>query len=187
MEKAFNIKDRINLFEIKKKQIVFNKEPKEFIISKKTMPAKVNKVFKENGNGNDKEKAINNPIRKTVSEEIEHFLFEKPAFPCLLISKDDNGKIEMNMNALNDIEINKIKIRKEDSFEMIKRKNIKNIQMIDYSNFQFDISVIHNKANFQKEIKNTLTTSEKNSLIIGKYKLYSFNISELIFPLNHIL
>jgi len=40
---------------------------------------------------------------KTISEELQTFINEKPIFPCLLISKDDNGKIETNMIYLNNI------------------------------------------------------------------------------------
>ena len=66
-----------------------------------------------------------------INKELQHFLEEKPVFPCLLISKEDNGKIEMNMNCLNDIDINKIKIIKEDSFELSKREDVKDYHLID--------------------------------------------------------
>ena len=113
-----------------------------------------------------------------INKELQHFLEEKPVFPCLLISKEDNGKIEMNMNCLNDIDINKIKIIKEDSFELSKREDVKDYQMIDFSNFQFDISVLHNSLNFEKKTKDIKINSGKSNLLLGKYKLYSFNIYE---------
>ena len=113
-----------------------------------------------------------------INKELQHFLEEKPVFPCLLISKEDNGKIEMNMNCLNDIDINKIKIIKEDSFELSKREDVKDYQMIDFSNFQFDISVVHNSLNFEKKTKDIKINSGKSNLLLGKYKLYSFNIYE---------
>ena len=106
------------------------------------------------------------------------FYSRKACFPCLLISKDDNGKIEMNMNCLKDIDIDNIKIIKEEGFEMTKRKDMYDYQVIDFSNFQFDISVLHNNINFSAKAKNMEKTTEKNNLLIGKYKLYSFNINE---------
>ena len=123
-----------------------------------------------------------------INKELQHFLEEKPVFPCLLISKEDNGKIEMNMNCLNDIDINKIKIIKEDSFELSKREDVKDYQMIDFSNFQFDISVVHNSLNFEKKTKDIKINSGKSNLLLGKYKLYSFNIYEgdLSFKSNFI-
>ena len=123
-------------------------------------------------------KGTKNPKKKTIFGEILHFIKEKPVFPCLLISKDDNGKIEMNMNGLKDIDIDNIKIIKEEGFEMTKRKDMYDYQVIDFSNFQFDISVLHNNVNFSSKAKNIEKESVKNHLLIGKYKLYSFNINE---------
>ena len=59
-------------------------------------------------------------MKRTIIEELQTFIKEKSVFPCLLISKDDNGKIETNMICLNDIDIDKIKVIKEDCFEIIK-------------------------------------------------------------------
>ena len=123
-------------------------------------------------------KGTKNPKKKTIFGEILHFIKEKPVFPCLLISKDDNGKIEMNMNGLKEIDIDNIKIIKEEGFEMTKRKDMYDYQVIDFSNFQFDISVLHNNVNFSSKTKNIEKVSAKNHLLIGKYKLYSFNINE---------
>ena len=123
-------------------------------------------------------KETKNKRKKAIGEEIINFIKEKPVFPCLLISKDDNGKIEMNMNCLKDIDLDNIKIIKEEGFEMTKRKDMYDYQVIDFSNFQFDISVLHNNINYEFKTKNLEKISEKNSLIIGKYKLYSFNINE---------
>jgi len=99
------------------------------------------------------EKIENTFYEKTISEELQTFIKEKAIFPCLLISKDDNGKIEANMTCLNDISIDKIKVIKEDCFEIVKRKDIINTQMIDFSNYKYDISVIHNNSNFLKNAK----------------------------------
>jgi len=125
---------------------------------------------------------------KTISEELQTFINGKPIFPCLLISKDDNGKIEANMTCLNDINIDKIKVIKEDCFEIVKRKDIINAQMIDFSNYKFDISVIHNNSNFLKNAKSIQKEYNEDNAIIGKYKLYSFNINEddLSFKKNFI-
>ena len=84
----------------------------------------------------------------------------------------------MNMHCLKDIDIDKIKIIKEEGFEMTKRKDTYDYQIIDFSNFQFDISVVHNNINFSSKAKNMEKISEHNNLLIGKYKLYSFNINE---------
>lgn len=82
----------------------------------------------------------------------------------------------MNMHCLKDI--NNIKLIKEEGFEITKRKDAYYYQIIDFSNFQFDISVIHNNINFSSKAKNIEKISKINNLIIGKYKLYSFNINE---------
>jgi len=177
MENNFNIKDKIKYFQDKpKKLITFEKKSeKKPLISEQ----------KDNG-FSDKGKTF---YKKTISGELQTFFDEKPVFPCLLISKDDNGKIESNMNSLNDIDISKIKAIKEDCFEIVKRKDIINTQMIDFSNYQFDISVIHNSSNF---LKNANSIQEKRNktknIIMGKYKLYSFNINEedLSFKKNFI-
>ena len=106
-------------------------------------------------------KETKNAKKKNICEEILQFIKEKPVFPCLLISKDDNGKIEMNMHYLKDINIDNIKIIKEEGFEMTKRKDAYDYQIIDFSNFQFDISVLHNNINFSSKAKNLEKISEK--------------------------
>ena len=45
----------------------------------------------------------NDKKENNIYNKILQFFKEKPVFPCLLISKDDNGKIEMNMHCLKDI------------------------------------------------------------------------------------
>ena len=176
MQNTLNIKDRIKDFQDKpKKLITFEKKSEKEPL-----------IFDQKDNGSsDKGGKF---YKKTISGELQAFINEKPVFPCLLISKDDNGKIESNMNCLNDIDIDKIKAIKEDSFEIVKRKDIINTQMIDFSNYQFDISVIHNNANFLKNVKNKQKKMNKDNTIIGKYKLYSFNINEedLSFKKNFI-
>lgn len=176
MEYSFNIKDRIKYFQSNGMVSSNDKnKPKKVITFEKSSGKKgIISEQKEN----DSLKKNNNFYERTISEELQTFINEKPIFPCLLISKDDNGKIEMNMNCLNDIDINKIKAIKEDSFEITKRKDIIDSQMIDFSNFQFDISVIHNTTNFLKKAKSIQKMSYKNNIILGKYKLYSFNINE---------
>ena len=180
-ERSFTVKDRIKYFQKEMKNIPYFE--KSDIKPKKTFPKEKETNFDEKNNNLTIKpmytlNLIINSGHKALGEEIKHFLREKPVFPCLLISKEDNGKIEMNMNCLKDIDINSIKIIKEDSFEMTKRKDMKDNQMIDFSNYQFDISVIHNNLNFSKKTKNIQKGSEKNNMIIGKYKLYSFNINE---------
>ena len=176
MQNTLNIKERIKYFQDKpKKLITFEKKSEKEPL-----------IFDQKDNGSsDKGGKF---YKKTISGELQAFINEKPVFPCLLISKDDNGKIESNMNCLNDIDIDKIKAIKEDSFEIVKRKDIINTQMIDFSNYQFDISVIHNNANFLKNVKNKQKKMNKDNTIIGKYKLYSFNINEedLSFKKNFI-
>ena len=152
----------------------FKEKPKHVNTNDKNSKNKFTKGKKENDSLNND----NTFYKRTVSKEIQDFFNEKPIFPCLLISKDDNGNIETNMSCLNDIDIEKIKAVKEDSFEIVKRKDIINTQMIDFSNYQFDISVIHNNANFSKNAKFTHKKHNNDSTILGKYKLYSFNITE---------
>lgn len=181
MEEQLSFKDKLKLF-----QKEANKEEKN-IYSKNLVKikefGKSNMISGEIEN-DTKEATIHqlkgskNPRKKTICGEILNFIKEKPVFPCLLISKDDNGKIEMNMNCLEDIDIDNIKIIKEEGFEMTKRKDMYDYQVIDFSNFQFDISVLHNNVNFASKAKNMEKISEKNHLLIGKYKLYSFNINE---------
>ena len=162
MQNNFNIKDKIKYFQEKPKHIItFAKKPS---FSKKI----------DNGSSIKGQTFY----KRTISEELQTFINEKPVFPCLLISKDDNGKIETNMSCLNDIDIDKIKAIKEDCFEIVKRKDIINTQMIDFSNYQFDISVIHNNVNFVKNAKSIQNKRDEDNTIMGKYKLYSFNINE---------
>lgn len=54
----------------------------------------------------------------------------------------------MSMHCLSDIDIDNIKIIKEEGFEITKRKDIYDYQIINFSNSQFDISVLHNNINF---------------------------------------
>lgn len=102
MENTLNIKERIKYFQDKpKKLITFEKKSeKKPLISEQ----------KDNGSS-DKGGTF---YKRTISGELQAFINEKPVFPCLLISKDDNGKIESSMNCLNDIDIDKIKAIKED-------------------------------------------------------------------------
>ena len=60
--------------------------------------------------------------------------------------------------------------------------------MIDFSNYQFDISMIHNNSNFLKYAKSIQDKRDEDNTIMGKYKLYSFNINEeyLSFKQNFI-
>ncbi len=182
MEESLSFRDKLKLFEQKKIQYFGNNNPSKNLIKIKEF-GKNNLVYGEIEE-NTKEVTINQlkktktQMKKTICEDILQFIEEKPVFPCLLISKDDNGKIEMNMNCLKDIDINNIKIIKEEGFELTKRKDMYDYQVIDFSNFQFDISIIHNNINFESKAKNMEKTSEKNQLLIGKYKLYSFNINE---------
>ena len=175
MQNNFNIKDRIKYFQEKPNHIItFEKKPS----------------FSKNSEKIDNGSSIKGQTfyKRTISDELQTFINEKPVFPCLLISKDDNGKIETNMSCLNDIDIDKIKAIKEDCFEIVKRKDIINTQMIDFSNYQFDISVIHNNANFVKNAKSIQNKRDEDNTIMGKYKLYSFNINEedLSFKKNFI-
>lgn len=172
-----SFKDKIKFFEPHGK-LVFknnNNKPRHTVTFEKGFDKKC--VISENKENASSEKT-KNFCNKSISKELQTFINDKPVFPCLLISKDDIGKIEMNMNCLNDIDIDKIKIISEDSFEIAKRKEMNDSQTIDFSNYQFDISVIHNNANFLKKTKSNQKTSYKNNSIIGKYKLYSFNINE---------
>lgn len=171
-----SIKDKIKIFQDNGLMPSSNKnKPKHFVTFNKSSEKKY--IISE-GKDNGSSKLTKNFNEKTIFKEIQSFLDEKPVFPCLLISKDDNGKIEMNMNCLDDIDIHKIKIIKEDSFEMTKREDFIDSQLIDFSNFQYDISSIHNKSNFLKKAKAVQKKTHKNHIIIGKYKLYSFNINE---------
>jgi hypothetical protein len=91
MQKNFNIKDKIKFFQEKPKNIItFEKKP--------SFSEKI-----DNGSS-IKGKSF---YKRTISDELQAFINEKPVFPCLLISKDDNGKIETNMTCLNDIDIDR--------------------------------------------------------------------------------
>ena len=167
MEKSLSFKEKLNIFQ----KSIDDVDKINITKSFDKIKSSGKKVMIFGDIKNDKKE-------NNIYNKILQFIKEKPVFPCLLISKDDNGKIEMNMHCLKDINIDNIKLIKEEGFEITKRKDAYYYQIIDFSNFQFDISVIHNNINFSSKAKNIEKISKINNLIIGKYKLYSFNINE---------
>ena len=167
MEKSLSFKEKLNIFQ----KSIDDVDKINITKSFDKIKSSGKKVMIFGDLKNDKKE-------NNIYNKILQFFKEKPVFPCLLISKDDNGKIEMNMHCLKDINIDNIKLIKEEGFEITKRKDAYYYQIIDFSNFQFDISVIHNNINFSSKAKNIEKISKINNLIIGKYKLYSFNINE---------
>ena len=160
MEKQLSFQDKLKLFQQQGNESSSNNSA-----------IKIDKI-----KGIGKKAIISGEMINKPNNEIKKFIEEKPVFPCMLVSKEDNEKIELNIHCLKDINLDKIKVIKEERFEMVKRKDIYDYQLIDFSNFHFDISVIHNNISFSAKAKNL--NSENNNSLIGKYKLYSFNINE---------
>jgi len=160
MEKQLSFQDKLKLFQQQGNESSSNNSA-----------IKIDKI-----KGIGKKAIISGEMINKPNNEIKKFIEEKPVFPCMLVSKEDNEKIELNIHCLKDINLDKIKVIKEERFEMVKRKDIYDYQLIDFSNFHFEISVLHNNINFSAKAKNL--NSENNNSLIGKYKLYSFNINE---------
>ena len=105
------------------------------------------------------------------------YIKQKPLFPCVLTS-NEKGVFESNLNCLKKIPLDKVVYRKEDDFTKLEiRSSEKNrsIQNIMISN---DIRCVYNEANFKGELKNILGEEIDTIYHVGNYKLYSFSINE---------